>query len=107
VSVSRTVLPVTSDIDRVHFGEKGGADQVGVHGGIRFRSGRTYAGAPDVIAGELSRDEAVREADTVMLTIPNQLGVDYNTRILQTIASHIAPAIGWMAPAASLAAEGA
>jgi predicted dinucleotide-binding enzyme len=45
-------------------------------------------------AAELAADEAVREADTVLFTVPNQLGVAYNARILATIARHIAPAIG-------------
>jgi hypothetical protein len=39
----------------------------------------------------------VRAADTVLFTVPNQLGVAYNARILATIAEHIAPAIGWTA----------
>ena len=62
---------------------------------MRSRFGRTYAGGPDRIAAELAADEAVRVADTVLFTVPNQLGVDYNARILATIAEHIAPAIGW------------
>ena len=31
-----------------------------------------------MIAEELARDAAVREADTLLLTVPNQLGVEYN-----------------------------
>ena len=61
--------------------------------GVRSRFGRTYVGEPDAIAAELAADEAVREVDTVLFTVPNQLGVAYNARILATIASHIAPAI--------------
>jgi alkanesulfonate monooxygenase SsuD/methylene tetrahydromethanopterin reductase-like flavin-dependent oxidoreductase (luciferase family) len=59
------------------------------------RFGRSYTGEPDVIAEELSRDAAVGEADTLLLTVPNQLGVEYNAQMLETIARHIAPAIGW------------
>jgi hypothetical protein len=59
------------------------------------RFGRSYTGEPDVIAQELSDDVAVREADTLLLTVPNQLGVEYNAQMLETIARHIAPAIGW------------
>jgi alkanesulfonate monooxygenase SsuD/methylene tetrahydromethanopterin reductase-like flavin-dependent oxidoreductase (luciferase family) len=65
---------------------------------VRSRFGRTYAGEPDKIADELAADEAVLAADTVLFTVPNQLGVAYNARILATIAGHIAPALGW-APA--------
>ena len=97
VSVSRSVLPITEDIDRVYFGDQGHDDQVGLLEGVRSRFGRTFAGEPDRIAAELAADEAVRAADTVLFTVPNQLGVAYNARILATIAEHIAPAIGWTA----------
>ncbi len=52
-------------------------------------------GEPDKLAQELARDEAVLEADYVLFTVPNQLGVEYNARLLKTIADHVAPAIGW------------
>ncbi|HEY6478544.1 MAG TPA: LLM class flavin-dependent oxidoreductase [Streptosporangiaceae bacterium] len=95
VSVSRSVLPITEDIDRAYFGGQGHDDQVGLLEGVRSRFGRTYTGEPDRIAAEIAADEAVRAADTVLFTVPNQLGVAYNARILDTIATHIAPAIGW------------
>ena len=44
---------------------------------------------------DLARDAAVQAADTVLLTVPSQLGVDYNAAMLETIAREIAPAIGW------------
>ncbi|MFI5952497.1 LLM class flavin-dependent oxidoreductase [Cryptosporangium sp. NPDC051539] len=100
VSVSRSVLPITEDIDRTYFGDSGDGDQVGVLDGVRARFGRTYAGEPDVIAADLAQDQAVQEADYVLFTVPNQLGVAYNARMLATIAEHVAPAIGWK-PAAS------
>jgi alkanesulfonate monooxygenase SsuD/methylene tetrahydromethanopterin reductase-like flavin-dependent oxidoreductase (luciferase family) len=68
------------------------------------RFGRSYVGEPDQIAADLAADAAVRAADTVLLTVPNQLGVAYNARILDTIARHIAPAIGW-APAVAVPAS--
>jgi alkanesulfonate monooxygenase SsuD/methylene tetrahydromethanopterin reductase-like flavin-dependent oxidoreductase (luciferase family) len=95
VSVSRSVLPITEEIDRIYFGEQAQEDQVGLLEGVRSRFGRTYAGEPDRIAQELAADAAVQAADTVLFTVPNQLGVAYNARILQTITRHIAPAIGW------------
>ena len=64
-------------------------------GGEFARFGRSYTGEPDVIAEELAQDAAVQAADTVLLTVPNQLGVDYNARLLETIARHVAPAFGW------------
>ena len=95
VSVSRSVLPITEEIDRLYFGNQAQEDQIGLLEGVRSRFGRTYAGEPDRIAEELATDEAVRAADTVLFTVPNQLGVAYNTRILETIAEHVAPAAGW------------
>jgi alkanesulfonate monooxygenase SsuD/methylene tetrahydromethanopterin reductase-like flavin-dependent oxidoreductase (luciferase family) len=95
VSISRSVLPITEDVDRVYFGAQRHDDQVGLLEGVRSRFGRTFVGEPDRIAAELAADEAVRAADTVLFTVPNQLGVAYNARILRTIAEHIAPAAGW------------
>lgn len=97
VSVSRSVLPIVTDLDRRYFGASsaGNSDQVGYLDGGVARFGKSYVGEPDAIAEELSRDAAVREADTVLLTVPNQLGVDYNSRLLDTIARHVAPALGW------------
>ncbi|BCW68537.1 alkanal monooxygenase [Arthrobacter sp. NicSoilB4] len=98
VSVSRSVLPIVDDEDRRFFGlsalrEK--LDQVGVIDGLVARFGRSYVGEPDAIAEELAADAAVRDADTLLLTVPNQLGVDFNAKLLGTVVRHIAPAIGW------------
>jgi alkanesulfonate monooxygenase SsuD/methylene tetrahydromethanopterin reductase-like flavin-dependent oxidoreductase (luciferase family) len=95
VSVSRSVLPITSDLDRRLFGRDANEDQVGVLEGAVARFGRTYTGEPDAIAEELAADAAVAAADTVLLTVPNQLGVEYNARLLETIVREVAPAIGW------------
>jgi alkanesulfonate monooxygenase SsuD/methylene tetrahydromethanopterin reductase-like flavin-dependent oxidoreductase (luciferase family) len=98
--VSRSVLPITSDLDREYFGgDRGSSDQVGLLEGVRSRFGRSYAGEPDRLAEELSKDAAVREADTLLLTVPNMLGVEYNAHLLETIVRDIAPAIGWVPPA--------
>jgi alkanesulfonate monooxygenase SsuD/methylene tetrahydromethanopterin reductase-like flavin-dependent oxidoreductase (luciferase family) len=102
VSVSRSVLPITSDLDRRLFGGDSNQDQVGWLDGAMARFGRTYTGEPDVIAAELARDAAVAAADTVLLTVPNQLGVEYNVRMLETIVREVAPAFGW-APATAAA----
>ncbi len=101
VSVSRSVLPITSDLDRRFFGQEGGEDQVGWLDGALARFGRSYTGEPDVIAAQLATDVAVAEADTILLTVPNQLGVEYNARMLETIVRDVAPAFGW-SPAQTL-----
>ena len=95
VSISRSVIPVVSDEDRTYFGGDRDRDQIGHLEGTTARFGRSYTGDPDVIADELAGDVAVQEADTLLLTVPNQLGVEYNARMLATIARDIAPAIGW------------
>jgi alkanesulfonate monooxygenase SsuD/methylene tetrahydromethanopterin reductase-like flavin-dependent oxidoreductase (luciferase family) len=96
VSVSRSVLPIVTDEDRLYFGGRDQSqDQLGRLDGTMARFGRSYAGEPDRIAEELARDPAVQMADTVLLTVPNQLGVEYCARMLDIIAREIAPAIGW------------
>jgi alkanesulfonate monooxygenase SsuD/methylene tetrahydromethanopterin reductase-like flavin-dependent oxidoreductase (luciferase family) len=96
VSVSRSVLPITDDVDRRYFGGRSGeSDQLGYLDGVVARFGRTYTGEPDVLAEELRGDAAVQAADTLLLTVPNQLGVEYNARLLETIAREIAPGLGW------------
>ncbi len=95
VSVSRSVMPILDAQDRAYFGERSGEDQLGhLDGGIA-RFGKSYVGEPDALAEELARDVAVREADSLLLTVPNQLGVDYNARLLGALAEHVLPAIGW------------
>ncbi|HEU4975676.1 MAG TPA: LLM class flavin-dependent oxidoreductase [Baekduia sp.] len=95
ISVSRSVMPVVNDLDRRLFGTRSGSDQLGELEGVIARFGRTYVGEPDVLAEELRQDAAVQAADTLLLTVPNQLGVAYNAHLLKTIAEHVAPAIGW------------
>jgi alkanesulfonate monooxygenase SsuD/methylene tetrahydromethanopterin reductase-like flavin-dependent oxidoreductase (luciferase family) len=98
VSVSRSILPITTDEDRAYFGGRGSReqnDQVGYIDGSIARFGKSYVGEPDQIVAELLEDAAVRDADTILLTVPNQLGVDYNAHLLETVAKHIAPALGW------------
>ena len=96
VSVSRSIFPLVSDLDRAYFGHEGrGQDQVGHLEGGRARFGKTYAGEPDRLVEELAEDEAVAAADTLLLTVPNQLGVDYNVHVLDAVLRHLAPELGW------------
>jgi alkanesulfonate monooxygenase SsuD/methylene tetrahydromethanopterin reductase-like flavin-dependent oxidoreductase (luciferase family) len=96
VSVSRSIFPIVNDLDRAYFGrEAGSQDQVGFLDGGKARFGKTYAGAPDQLVAELAEDEAIAAADTLLLTIPNQLGVDYCAHVLESLLTHVAPALGW------------
>lgn len=105
VSVSRSVLPITDEEDQRYFGLSAlreGRDQVGRLDGTLARFGKSYVGPPDVLAGQLAADAAVRAADTLLLTVPNQLGVDYNAKLLGNVVRHIAPALGWTPVAGGL-----
>lgn len=97
VSVSRSIFPIVSDADRRYWGLRGedSADQIGMIDGFTSTFGKTYADEPDRLIDQLRADAAVQSADTLMLTIPSQLGVDYNLHILRTFAEHVAPALGW------------
>jgi alkanesulfonate monooxygenase SsuD/methylene tetrahydromethanopterin reductase-like flavin-dependent oxidoreductase (luciferase family) len=96
VSVSRSIFPIVSDLDRAYFlRETASQDQVGHLEGGPARFGKTYAGEPERLVKELAEDEAVAAADTLLLTVPNQLGVDYNAHVLESLLNHVAPDLGW------------
>ena len=97
VSVSRSIFALVDDRDRMYFGRGGKeADQVGMLSATeRAIFGRSYADEPDKLIAELKGDEAIAEADTVLLTVPNQLGVDYNAHVIEAILKHVAPGLGW------------
>ncbi|MDK7748909.1 LLM class flavin-dependent oxidoreductase [Brevibacterium sp. UMB10442] len=96
VSVSRSVFPIVSDLDRRYFGRGGqDRDQVGVIDGYTSTFGRTYADEPDKLVEQLRADAAVMSADTLMLTIPNQVGTQYNLHVLESFAKYVAPELGW------------
>src|SRR5579863_3554389 len=97
VSISRSIFALVDDRDRAYFGrgEQDG-DQFGyIDGPRRAVFGRSYAAEPDVLIEQLKRDQAIAEADTLLLTIPNQLGVAYNAHVLEAILTTVAPALGW------------
>lgn len=96
VSVSRSVFPLMTHTDRQFFGRGGeGRDQIGVIDGFNSTFGKTYADEPDKLVEQLQADAAVMEADTLMLTIPNQVGTEYNLHVLESFAKHVAPELGW------------
>ncbi len=98
ISVSRSVLPIADDEDRRYFAGsalRDGRDQVGIIDGLTARFGKSYVGEPDRLAEELAADTAVQAADTLLLTVPNQLGVEFNAKLLGNVARHIAPSLGW------------
>jgi alkanesulfonate monooxygenase SsuD/methylene tetrahydromethanopterin reductase-like flavin-dependent oxidoreductase (luciferase family) len=97
VSVSRSVFALVNDMDRYYFGqETERSDHVGfIEKNKRAIFGRSYAAEPGQLIKELAKDEAIQEADTLLLTVPNTLGVDYNVHVLSAILEHVAPELGW------------
>ena len=97
VSVSRSIFALIDGRDRMYFGhERNEQDQIGlIDEATRAIFGRSYAAEPDVLVEQLKKDEAIAEADTLLLTIPNQLGVAYNAHVMEAILTHVAPALGW------------
>ena len=102
VSVSRSILPITTAEDQAYFGATeleesmgGGGDQIGIIDNSRATFGRTYVGAPDKIVAELAKDEGVAAADTLLITVPSQIGVEHNRHSFEVIVKEIAPALGW------------
>jgi len=97
ISVSRSIFAITNDLDRRYFlGSAERRDQIGSIGpGNRSVFGRSYADEPDALIDQLREDEAIQAADTLLLTIPSQLGVDYNTHVLEAILTEVAPGLGW------------
>jgi alkanesulfonate monooxygenase SsuD/methylene tetrahydromethanopterin reductase-like flavin-dependent oxidoreductase (luciferase family) len=97
VSVSRSIFALVDDRDHAYFGhERQEEDQIGfIDERTRAIFGRSYAAEPDALIEQLRKDEAITEADTLLLTVPNQLGVAYNTHVVEAILTHVAPALGW------------
>lgn len=97
VSVSRSIFALTTDLDHAYFGrDEESADQIGlIDANTRAIFGRTYAAEPDALVTQLAGDDAIAEADTLLLTVPNQLGVDYNAHVIENILTHVAPELGW------------
>src|ERR1700683_2401162 len=97
ISVSRSIFALVDDRDRAYFGRGGREeDEIGfLDETTRAIFGRGYTGEPDVLIEQLRKDEAIAEADTLLLTVPNQLGVAYNAHVMKAILTTVAPALNW------------
>jgi alkanesulfonate monooxygenase SsuD/methylene tetrahydromethanopterin reductase-like flavin-dependent oxidoreductase (luciferase family) len=97
VSVSRSIFALVDDRDRAYFGRDArDQDQIGyIDANTRAIFGRSYAAEPDVLVKQLAADEAIAAADTLLLTVPNQLGVEYNAHAMESILKYVAPELGW------------
>ena len=97
VSVSRSIFALVDDRDRAYFGgDARSEDTVGyIDASTRAIFGRSYAAEPEVLVKQLAADEAIAAADTLLLTVPNQLGVEYNAHVIESILKFVAPELGW------------
>jgi alkanesulfonate monooxygenase SsuD/methylene tetrahydromethanopterin reductase-like flavin-dependent oxidoreductase (luciferase family) len=97
VSVSRSIFALVDDRDRAYFGQGNQeSDQVGyLDAQTKAIFGRSYAAEPDILVKELAGDTAIQAADTLLLTVPNQLGVEYNAHVVESILRYVAPELGW------------
>ena len=97
VSVSRSIFAIVNDQDRAFFGHGNqDEDSIGyLDENTRAIFGRTYAAEPEQLVKQLAEDTAIAAADTLLLTVPNQLGVEYNAHALESILKHVAPELGW------------
>lgn len=97
VSVSRSIFPLVDDRDRMYFGQRNqDSDHLGyIDDNTRAIFGRSYAAEPEVLIGQLAQDTAIAAADTLLLTVPNQLGVDYNAHVIESVLKYVAPELGW------------
>ena len=95
--MSRSIFALVDDRDRAYFGREGrDRDQVGyIDANTRAIFGRSYAAEPEVLVKQLAADEAIAAADTLLLTVPNQLGVEYNAHVIESILKFVAPELGW------------
>jgi alkanesulfonate monooxygenase SsuD/methylene tetrahydromethanopterin reductase-like flavin-dependent oxidoreductase (luciferase family) len=97
VSVSRSIFALVDDRDRAYFGRgQQESDQIGyIDENTRAVFGRSYAAEPETLVKQLAEDTAIAAADTLLLTVPNQLGVDYNAHVIESILTYVAPELGW------------
>jgi alkanesulfonate monooxygenase SsuD/methylene tetrahydromethanopterin reductase-like flavin-dependent oxidoreductase (luciferase family) len=96
VSVSRSIFPLVDDRDRAYFGQDArDSDHIGYIDNLRAIFGRSYAAEPAALIKSLAEDEAIAAADTLLVTVPNTLGVDYNAHVIESILKYVAPELGW------------
>src|ERR1035438_2788274 len=95
ISVSRSIFALLDDRDRAYFGRGSQEeDKIGfLDESTRATRSSSYAAEPDILIEQLRKDEAIAEADTLLLTIPNQLGVAYNAHVVEAILTTVAPAL--------------
>jgi alkanesulfonate monooxygenase SsuD/methylene tetrahydromethanopterin reductase-like flavin-dependent oxidoreductase (luciferase family) len=96
ISVSRSIFAIVDERDYAFFGRSQDRDSIGyLDANTRAVFGRSYAAEPDELVEQLQEDTAIEAADTLLLTVPNQLGVEYNAHVIESILKLVAPELGW------------
>ena len=88
VSVSRSIFALVDDRDRAYFGREGrGQDQIGyIDANTRAIFGRSYAAEPDALVRRArGATKRSRRPTRCSSRCPNQLGVDYNAHVIESI----------------------
>ena len=98
VSVSRSISVIVDERSRAYVGASRSAEGVGQIEGITSRFGPQFVGTPEDLVEQLRNDRALAAADSVLITVPNQLGVDFNVRQLAAVRA-IGDELGWNTPA--------
>ena len=62
----------------------------------RFLPSPVFRGDPDSVIAGLLADPGIQAADEVALFLPPGFGLAENIRILEDMAAHVAPALGWV-----------
>ena len=79
-----------------HAGDQRAQGSIGyIDGNTRAIFGRSYAAEPGELVKRLAEDEAIAAADTLLLTVPNTLGVEYNAHVIESVLKYVAPELGW------------
>ena len=84
MSVSRSIFALVDDRDRAYFGARRPRRRTRSATSTPTRARSSAARTPPSptrSSKQLAADEAIAAADTLLLTVPNQLGVDYNAHV--------------------------
>lgn len=101
-AVSRSVFALNAasslvdDRDRLYFGrETGSEDHVGsIDASTHAVFGRSYAAEPDDLVSDSSPRRGGRRGRHAAAPVPNQLGLDCNAHVIESVLAHVAPELG-------------
>ena len=95
VSVSRSIFALVDRSGPRLVGRGAGVGQGRVHRAGRGRLRAVLRRGAHVLVTQLAQDTVIQTADTLLLTVPNQPGVEYNAHAIESIRKFVAPELGW------------